>query len=59
VHDRAQRGHGAHRRALAMAPTLSGIRRFTLNGWHVTGDLKPASDVYVATRGTKRVRWRF
>jgi hypothetical protein len=50
---------GAHRRALAMTPTPSGIRRFTWNGWHVTGDLKPASDVYVATRGTKRMRWRF
>lgn len=50
---------GAHRRALAMTPSLSGIRRFTWNGWRVTGDLRPMSDVYVATRGAKRVRWRF
>jgi hypothetical protein len=50
---------GAHRKALAMTPSISGIRRFTWNGWHVIGDLKPASDVYIARRGSKLVRWRF
>jgi hypothetical protein len=50
---------GAHRKALGMTPSLSGIRRFTWNGWRVTGDLRPASDRYVATRGSRRVTWRF
>ena len=35
------------------------IRTFTWNGWKVRGDLRPASDRYVATRGSRRVRWRF
>ena len=50
---------GAHRKALGLTPSASGIRTFTWNGWKVTGDLRPAHDRYVATRGTKRVRWRF
>ena len=50
---------GAHRRALGITPPVSGIRTFTWNGWKVTGDLRPAHDRYVATRGTKHVRWRF
>jgi hypothetical protein len=49
----------AHRRALGMTPSPTGIRTFTWNGWKVTGDLRPAHDRYVATRGTKHVRWRF
>ena len=50
---------GAHNKALGITPNLSGIRKFSWNGWHVTGDLRPAHDIYVAARGTKRVRWRF
>jgi len=50
---------GAHRRALGITPPVSGIRTFTWNGWKVRGDLRPASDRYVATRGSTRVRWRF
>jgi hypothetical protein len=49
----------AHRRALGITPSLSGIRTFTWNGWKVTGDLRPSSDRYVATRRGTRVRWRF
>jgi hypothetical protein len=49
----------AHRKALAITPTPSGIRRLTWNGWRITGDLRGASDRYVAERGAKRVRWRF
>jgi hypothetical protein len=50
---------GAHRKALGITPPLSGIRRFTWNGWHVTGDLRGNADSYVASRGKKRVRWVF
>jgi hypothetical protein len=50
---------GAHRKALGLTPTASGIRTFTWNGWKVTGDLRPAHDRYVATRGSQHVRWRF
>jgi hypothetical protein len=50
---------GAHRKALGITPPVSGIRTFTWNGWTVRGDLRPASDRYVATRGSTRVRWRF
>jgi hypothetical protein len=50
---------GAHRRALGLTPSPSGIRTFTWNGWRVTGDLRPSSDRYVATRRGTRVRWRF
>lgn len=50
---------GAHRKALGLTPPPSGIRKFTWNGWRVTGDLRGSSDSYVARRGTKRVRWRF
>jgi hypothetical protein len=49
----------AHRRALGITPSLSGIRTFTWNGWKVRGDLRPSSDRYVATRRGTRVRWRF
>ena len=49
----------AHYRALGLTPPQSGVRRFTWNGWRVTGDLSGASDLYLATRGAKRVRWRF
>ena len=50
---------GAHSRALGLTPSPSGVRRFTWSGWRVTGDLSGASDRYLATRGAKRVRWRF
>jgi hypothetical protein len=50
---------GAHRRALSLTPSPSGIRTFTWNGWRVTGDLRPSNDRYVATRRGTRVRWRF
>jgi hypothetical protein len=50
---------GAHRVALAQTPPPHGIRRFMWKGWRVKGDLRPASDKYVARKGTRRVRWRF
>lgn len=50
---------GAHRKALGLPLPISGVRHFTWHGWHVSGDLRPAHDRYVATRGAKRVRWRF
>jgi hypothetical protein len=57
---RARRvARGAHRRALALPPPLTGVRRFAWHGWRVTGDLRPASDRYVARRPGKRVSWRF
>ena len=31
----------------------------TWHGWRVTGDLRGSSDRYLATRGDRRVRWRF
>ena len=49
----------AHRKALGITPPPSGIRRFTWNGWSVTGDLRGSTDRYVAARGAKRVRWLF
>jgi len=49
----------AHRRALRIAPAADGVRRFSWNGWRVTGDLRPDRDRYVARRGDRRVRWRF
>jgi hypothetical protein len=49
----------AHRKALGTTPPASGVRRFTWNGWQVTGDIRGSSDRYVAARGDKRVRWVF
>ncbi len=49
----------AHRKALGMTPPPSGVRHFNWNGWHVRGDIREDTDRYVATRGTKRVRWVF
>jgi hypothetical protein len=49
----------AHRKALRMTPTAGGIRRFSWNGWKVTGDLRGDRDRYVAARGDRRVRWVF
>jgi len=50
---------GAHRRALGATPSDDGVVRVRWDGWSVTGDLSGASDRYVATKGAKRVRWRF
>ena len=50
---------GAHRKALGLTPPPRGVRRLVWQGWHVAGDLRGSSDRYVATRGGKRVRWRF
>jgi hypothetical protein len=50
----------AHRRALALTPTPSGIRTFRWRRWTVTGDIRGPTDSYVArARGGKRVRWVF
>ena len=51
----------ATRRAVVqVTPVANGpVRRFTWNGWRVTGDLRGSSDAYVATKGDRRVRWRF
>ena len=51
---------GAHRKALSLAPTPSGIRRFAWRRWAVVGDLRGNVDRYLAkAAGGKRVRWRF
>ena len=50
---------GAHFKALGLTPPPSGVRRFTWKGWRVIGDLRGDSDRYLATKGRKRVRWRF
>lgn len=49
----------AHSKALGLAPSPSGLREFSWNGWNVTADLRPPSDLYVARRDGKRVSWRF
>ena len=49
----------AHRRAIGYTPTPSGVRYFTWHGWQVKGDITGPSDAYVATKGDKRVSWRF
>ena len=49
----------AHRKALGLPPSATGIRTLTWNGWKVTGDLRPSNDRYVATRRGAKVRWRF
>lgn len=50
---------GAHRKALRITPDASGFRRLLWDGWSVVGDLRGASDSYVATKRGARVRWRF
>jgi hypothetical protein len=50
---------GAHKKALGVTPPPSGIRSFTWEGWKVSGDLRGSNDKYVASKGSKRVRWRF
>ena len=48
----------AHHKALGL-PVINPVRRFAWRGWRVRGDLRGASDRYVAVKGAKRVRWRF
>ena len=50
---------GAHREALGMTPSLSGILRLRWGSWRVRGDLRPANDRYLAVDGDRRVRWQF
>ena len=50
---------GAHKKALGLTPSASGIRSFSWEGWKVSGDLRGDHDKYVASKGSKRVRWRF
>jgi hypothetical protein len=49
----------AHRKALRLTPTPSGIRHFRWRGWKVRGDIRRPVDRYVAKRPGARVRWRF
>jgi hypothetical protein len=49
----------AHGKALEMPLPASGILQLTWHRWNVTGNLRPASDVYVAKLGAMRVHWRF
>jgi hypothetical protein len=49
----------AHRRGLGLTPPPSGVRRYTWNGWRVTGDLRPELDRYTARKGSRVVTWRF
>lgn len=48
---------GAHAKALGLPG--SAVRRFSWNGWKITGYLSGATDRYVAARGSARVTWRF
>jgi hypothetical protein len=50
---------GAHKKVLGLTPPPSGVRRFTWEGWKVSGDLRGSHDTYVTSKGSKRVRWRF
>ena len=50
---------GAHRKALGLTPPPSGVRRFSWDGWRVSGDLRGDDDRYLATRNGARVRWLF
>ena len=50
----------AHRKALRLTPTPSGVRTFRWRRWTVTGDIRGSTDRYVARAlGDKRVRWVF
>ena len=50
---------GAHKKALGLTPSPSGIRSFTWDGWKVSGDLRGSHDTYAAAKGSRRVQWRF
>ena len=58
-HRARQVARGAHRKALGLTPPASGVRHFKWHGWNVTGDIRGATDGYVAKREGKRVSWRF
>lgn len=49
----------AENKALGITPPPSGYKRFHYHGWKVFGNLRPAHDRYLATKGAKRVRWQF
>jgi hypothetical protein len=49
---------GAQRKALGITPT-SPIKRFSYDGWSVRGDLRGEHDAYTATKGARRITWRF
>jgi hypothetical protein len=49
----------AHYVALGLPVPASGVRRFRWHGWSVIGDLRTASDSYVARRDGKRITWQF
>jgi hypothetical protein len=50
----------AHRKALGQGVPADGVRRFRWRRWNVTGDLRGATDRYLAkARGGRRVRWLF
>ena len=49
----------AHKKGLASVPSPDGYLDYRSNGWDVSGNLRPSSDRYVATRHDKKVRWRF
>jgi hypothetical protein len=58
-HRARQVARGAHRKALGLTPPTSGVRHFKWQGWRVTGDIRGATDRYVAKREGKRVSWQF
>ena len=58
--DRARRvARRAHRKALGMPPSPSGVRTFMWRGWTVRGDLRGDADRYDAWKGSAHVKWVF
>ncbi len=49
----------AQHKALGITTPPSGYKRFSSHGWKVFGNVRPAHDRYLATKGAKRVRWQF
>ncbi len=50
---------GAHRKALGIAPSATGYKRFAWRGWTVRGNVRGTVDKYVAGRGENVVKWVF
>jgi len=50
---------GAHRKALGIAPSATGYKRFAWRGWTVRGNVRGEVDRYVAGRGENTVKWVF
>ncbi len=50
---------GAHRKALGIAPSATGYKRFAWRGWTVRGNVRGTVDKYVAGRGENTVKWIF